>query len=273
MKVCKTCENIKEFELFSKSKRHKDGYMSECKECISIKRSEYYYSRHDYFRNQNKEYYEQNKEIIYQNIDKEKKKEIDIRYAEKHKDKIKIKKQEYYHKNREEILEKRKKYYEENKDVLNKTSDSKREIKKRSYQKRKHQFLWRRILKRTIDQLKIGKKSSTENLLGYDHNELKTHLEKRFLENMSWENYGEWHVDHIIPISKFKKDTPPNIVNRLDNLRPLWAIDNIKRQNQLNQIEEIYKYLIDEFSEWIVDIDEVRKCINEMNKDDDNYRY
>lgn len=251
MKVCKNCKIKKEFDFFRKSKRHKDGYMSECKECVAIKRSEYYYSKHEHFRSQNKEYYEKNKEVIYQNLNKEKKRERDRRYSERHHEKLKSKKLEYYYNNREDILEKRKKYYEENKDVLNKITDNKREIKKRSYQKRKHQFIWRRILRRTLEQLKIEKESSTENLLGYDYNELKIHLEKRFLENMSWENYGEWHVDHIIPISKFKKDTPASIVNRLDNLRPLWSQDNLKRQNSINDIGEEYQYLIVEFANYL----------------------
>lgn len=39
---------------------------------------------------------------------------------------------------------------------------------------------------------------------------------------MSWDNYGEWHIDHIKPLTKFDKDTPIHIVNALSNLQPLW---------------------------------------------------
>ena len=39
---------------------------------------------------------------------------------------------------------------------------------------------------------------------------------------MSWDNYGEWHIDHIKPLTKFDKDTPIHIVNALNNLQPLW---------------------------------------------------
>ena len=49
---------------------------------------------------------------------------------------------------------------------------------------------------------------------------------------MNWENYGEWHIDHIIPVSKFSKDTPMDVVNALDNLQPLWGIDNLKKGNR-----------------------------------------
>jgi len=40
---------------------------------------------------------------------------------------------------------------------------------------------------------------------------------------MSWDNYGEWHVDHIKPLISFDKNTHPSIVNALSNLQPLWA--------------------------------------------------
>jgi hypothetical protein len=49
---------------------------------------------------------------------------------------------------------------------------------------------------------------------------------------MSWENWDEWHIDHIIPISKFEKETDPKIVNSLSNLQPLWASDNIRKSNR-----------------------------------------
>jgi hypothetical protein len=47
---------------------------------------------------------------------------------------------------------------------------------------------------------------------------------------MSWDNYGKWHIDHIVMVSSFEEDTPMNIVNSLENLRPLWAEDNCSRK-------------------------------------------
>ena len=48
---------------------------------------------------------------------------------------------------------------------------------------------------------------------------------------MSWENWGKWHIDHIISVSKFEKDTDSKIVNALSNLQPMWASDNIRKSN------------------------------------------
>ena len=40
-------------------------------------------------------------------------------------------------------------------------------------------------------------------LVGYTLLELMTHLESQFTDGMTWENYGQWHVDHIRPCAKF----------------------------------------------------------------------
>jgi hypothetical protein len=50
---------------------------------------------------------------------------------------------------------------------------------------------------------------------------------------MSWDNHGEWHIDHIIPASKFDKTEKLCIINSLLNLQPLWAVDNLKKSNKL----------------------------------------
>jgi len=49
----------------------------------------------------------------------------------------------------------------------------------------------------------------------------------------SWDNWGEWHIDHKIFISKFDKETPISVVNSLDNLQPLWALDNLSKSNKI----------------------------------------
>jgi hypothetical protein len=67
-------------------------------------------------------------------------------------------------------------------------------------------------------------------ILNYDI--LKKHIESLFLEGMSWENWGEWQIDHIKPISSFDKTTDTKIVNNLNNLQPLWASDNIRKGNK-----------------------------------------
>ena len=75
------------------------------------------------------------------------------------------------------------------------------------------------------------------DILGYTPEELIKNLESKFTENMSWNNYGKWHVDHIIPISSFKFESIHDVEFKkcwsLDNLQPLWGSENIIKSNKL----------------------------------------
>ena len=79
------------------------------------------------------------------------------------------------------------------------------------------------------------KECNKEYLKNYylENKDLKLHLESLFIDGMSWENWGEWHIDHKIPVSKFDKETPMSIVNNLNNLQPLWALDNLSKSNKI----------------------------------------
>ena len=57
------------------------------------------------------------------------------------------------------------------------------------------------------------------------------HIEKQFKPGMTWERYGEWHVDHIRPCASFDLTDPEQqtICFNYENLQPLWAIDNMKK--------------------------------------------
>jgi hypothetical protein len=68
----------------------------------------------------------------------------------------------------------------------------------------------------------------SETLLGYTMAKLKDHLERQFSRGMSWENYGKWHLDHIIPLARLPLNDDADIraAWALSNLRPLWKRDN-----------------------------------------------
>lgn len=73
----------------------------------------------------------------------------------------------------------------------------------------------------------------TEELIGYSFDDLRHHLEKQFVRGMSWDNYGTWHLDHIIPLSSFPITSPDDpglkLAWALTNLRPIWATENLKK--------------------------------------------
>jgi hypothetical protein len=98
---------------------------------------------------------------------------------------------------------------------------------------------WRKILENCLVKMGRRKNGKTIDLLGYSALDLKEHISSLFTVGMSWDNHGEWHIDHIKEIRTFDKDTPPNIVNELSNLRPLWAttreINGVVYEGNLNR--------------------------------------
>ena len=86
-------------------------------------------------------------------------------------------------------------------------------------------------LKKTIK----SKFYHTLDLLGCSLEDLKKHLENQFVEGMSWDNYGEWHIDHIVPCASFDLSDPnqQRICFNFRNLQPLWDKDNQRKQDKL----------------------------------------
>jgi hypothetical protein len=137
-----------------------------------------------------------------------------------------------------------------------------KEYNKKRYVRNKNRFLlqnknWRKLnpsysndykkLRRTIDnnfkiignlrhRINLALKNNIKyknikELLGCSVEFLKKHLESQFTKGMTWDNYGEWHVDHIKQCCTFdlSKLTQQEKCFNYKNLRPLWAKDNLER--------------------------------------------
>ena len=59
------------------------------------------------------------------------------------------------------------------------------------------------------------------------------YLENLFTENMNWSNYGEWHIDHIMPLSPANTEEEIYNLCHYTNLQPLWGEDNLKKSNKI----------------------------------------
>ena len=83
-----------------------------------------------------------------------------------------------------------------------------------------------------------GKTKRTEALLGCTLEFFRKYLEDLFTDGMSWENYGEWHVDHIMPLASVdssKRGWKKKIEKlcHYTNLQPLWAKDNLSKGKKI----------------------------------------
>lgn len=157
---------------------------------------------------------------------KERRKEYDKRFADKNREKERIRGREYYKNNKEKHKISVENWISKNKEHRLETE---RIRKKNDRKLRPHIHAWRDSLKSALDRLGRKKEGHTIDILGYSAIQLKEHIEKQFKIGMSWDNYGEWEIDHIKEICTFDKDIPLNIVNSLDNLQPLWRKDNLDK--------------------------------------------
>ena len=84
-----------------------------------------------------------------------------------------------------------------------------------------------------------GGDGCTRKVGGVDYtvSELRRHIENQFKPGMSWANYGEWEIDHIIPKSAFnyksEQDAQFKQCWALNNIQPLWVAENQKKQNKI----------------------------------------
>lgn len=84
------------------------------------------------------------------------------------------------------------------------------------------------------------KSETTMELLGCELENLKKHLESKFTDGMTWNNYGKWHIDHKLPCSLFdlSKLEEQRKCFHYSNLQPLWATDNIRKSLKIKRKRE-----------------------------------
>lgn len=145
-----------------------------------------------------------------------------------------------YKRHGDKIRERARKHYWDNREaVLERMSSPEGRAYSRDAMRRKMEDpgfrLHSNVSKLIRSSLKDKGGRSWEGLVGYTAEELKSHLERQFTAGMSWDNYGKWHVDHIIPRASFNfdaaNDNDPDFKAcwALTNLRPLWASENISK--------------------------------------------
>jgi hypothetical protein len=77
------------------------------------------------------------------------------------------------------------------------------------------------------------KNSKTFDILGCDYDTFVSHIESKFQEGMTLENHGEWHIDHIYPVSLATDIYHLTKLNHYTNLQPLWKKENLSKGNKI----------------------------------------
>jgi len=129
-----------------------------------------------------------------------------------------------------------------------KASEKKYRMKNPEKMKEKYKKQAKNINRRIRDSLnkrisgalfsqKNYKKNKTLEYIGCDIVFLKQWFEYQFLEEMNWDNYGNWHIDHVKPCNSFDLSKEEDIKECFNwkNLQPLWAIDNLTKNDKIDE--------------------------------------
>jgi hypothetical protein len=240
-KVCTKCKEEKPISQFSIRRgyvRKEHGTNSHCKACVAKTWKIYYLKNRNKLIEKacinGKSEKSKKRQKIYRNNNQEKIKILRMSWRKKNSKYVK----EYYQKTKEHKLQYGKKYRDTHRDNVAVWVKN-RHIKEKIINdpiKKLHQNISIGVRNALM---KGQKQSPTFKLLGYTVDELKEHLEKQFVDNMSWDNYGinGWHIDHKIPKKAFNFEFPTDIDFKkcweLENLQPLWANKNRQKQDKL----------------------------------------
>jgi endogenous inhibitor of DNA gyrase (YacG/DUF329 family) len=126
-----------------------------------------------------------------------------------------------------------KKYYQEHKTEMNECNKKNHKNRLKTDIKFK---VTHNLRTRIWSALKgISKYTYTEELIGCSIKQLKQHLESKFTEGMSWDNYDKWEIDHIRPCTSFDLRKPEEQLKCFNyiNLQPLWMHDNRIKKDKL----------------------------------------
>jgi hypothetical protein len=212
---------------FDKCKTNKDGLHYQCKTC----RKEYNIKNRERKRLYNQAYFEKNKlDLLVKNK----------KYREENAEKIRIQKKGYRERMVQHIKMQNKKYL----------PIKKLKIKER--RKNDKNFQISEILRSKVNKMLKGRNTTYINIIGCDIVTLKSWLEFRFDNTMSWENLGSyWQIDHILPINQFNfsRELDQKVCFNWTNLQPLLSSENRKKSDKLqlhhyfNSIISVHRFI------------------------------
>jgi hypothetical protein len=163
-KVCSVCQVKKSVDHFEK-RNDKPTYR--CKVCASQYHKNYYIKNADKLKNKTSEFRNNNPEYM----------------------------KNWRKNNAEKVTNQKINWCRKNNDKINENERNRR--------KNDIEYKIKKNLRRRVNQTitRDYKSSSTLELLGCSTYDFLKYMESKFMDGMNWDNYGQWHIDHIKPCS------------------------------------------------------------------------
>lgn len=95
----------------------------------------------------------------------------------------------------------------------------------------------RKFINHSFRRKRVSKQDKTEAILGCTFEFFRDYMASKFKEGMSFDNYGKWQIDHIMPLSTAKDEKDVLKLCHYTNLQPLWDYENREKSNKLGYIK------------------------------------
>lgn len=93
--------------------------------------------------------------------------------------------------------------------------------------------IMRQNVRKSFKRKGYTKNAKTFDILGAEWEVVKSHFESLFKEGMTWDNYGLWEIDHIIPLATEQSNEGITKLCHYSNLQPLWKEENNSKSDKL----------------------------------------
>ena len=229
---CGKCKLFKPLTSFGYSKATWDKCRPTCKDCLHVWNMQNREARTNY----NKEYWQKTKED-----QTEKNKKWRLENPEKVKECMK----EWLIRNKDHKASKDREYRLAN---YERYKENHREWRSKQYARLREEAgeefskiqLKNNIGRRIREILGQKKSERCAYYVGCSLEDLRAHLESTFADGMSWDNYGQWHIDHVFPCASFDitDETERKACFHYTNLQALWASDNIRKKDSCDMFKK-----------------------------------
>lgn len=205
MKNCYTCKESKNISEFNFDKIKKDKLSSSCTVCIKARSDAHYQKNKSETLERQRAYYHANKE------------------------KVLARQSRYHFNNQDKRSADRKERYINNKEHENANNIARHNHRMKNDPLYRFKQRCRTRVYLAFTRNGYTKRSKTFGLVGCTFDQLVSSVESKFTDGMSWDNYGEWHLDHIIPFAAASTIEQVEALCHYTNLQPLWASDNLRK--------------------------------------------
>lgn len=224
-KICTKCNSNKPISEFTLCSRNKDGLYHQCKICKNSVRN---------YGNVNRNRYDisvtEKKCRICQQVKPSSQFSKHALCKDGLKNECKLCVKEYNEKHKEYINKRNNQYFKEKGVHLQRINRAHRRKTDPVY---KLKEIIRTRTRQGFKNKGFKKNSTTEKMLGCDFKTAKLFIESLFIEGMTWENHGEWHIDHVIPLCSANTEEELIKLSHYTNLQPLWAKDNLAKSGKI----------------------------------------